>query len=73
MAEFGTCQFVARLAGGDGRRVRLIVLGLEVFGALAITGFGLVLLGGALYGPVVPPRTRLSNSTGSPCGVSCAA
>jgi ABC-type nickel/cobalt efflux system permease component RcnA len=39
-----------RLAGGDGRRAGQIVLGLEVLGALAITGFGLVLLGGALYG-----------------------
>lgn len=39
-----------RLAGGDGRRAGQIVLGLEVLGALAITGFGLLLLGGALYG-----------------------
>ena len=50
MAEFGTCQFVARLAGGDWRRVGLIVLGLEVFDALAITGFGLARPAGALYG-----------------------
>ena len=39
-----------RLAGGDGRRAGQVVLVLEVLGALAVTGFGLVLLGGALYG-----------------------
>ncbi len=39
-----------RLASGDGQRAGQVVLGLEVLGALAITGFGLVLLGGALYG-----------------------
>jgi len=38
-----------RLAGSDGRRAGQIVLALEVLGALAITGFGLLLLGGALY------------------------
>ena len=39
-----------RLAGGNGRRAGQIVLAFEVLGALAITGFGLLLLSGALYG-----------------------
>ena len=39
-----------RLAGGETRRAGQVVLCLEVLGALAVTGFGLVLLGGALYG-----------------------
>ncbi|HSG95716.1 MAG TPA: nickel/cobalt transporter [Afifellaceae bacterium] len=45
----GAKGLAGRLAGGDGRRAGLIVLALEVLGALAITGFGLLLLGGALY------------------------
>jgi ABC-type nickel/cobalt efflux system permease component RcnA len=46
----GAKGLAGRLAGGDGRRTGQIVLGLEILGALAITGLGLVLLGGALYG-----------------------
>jgi nickel/cobalt transporter (NicO) family protein len=44
----GGKDLAARLARGDSRRAGRIMLALELCGALAITGFGLLLLGGAL-------------------------
>jgi nickel/cobalt exporter len=46
----GAKDVAARLARGDARRAGRIVLALELCGALVVTAFGLVLLGGALAG-----------------------
>lgn len=46
----GAKGLAVRLARGDSRRGGRIMLVLELCGALAVTGFGLVLLGGALAG-----------------------